>query len=114
MANYLGKYNHFCTPQLMQCTMPKRTIMCDIDPRDKKQLGVALWGKIIFEAVYILSYKIVANNTNRNILDNFYQLVKYFLDFPLWEYTIASFKQKLLIKRSNCVLPEREIWEMFY
>ena len=36
--------------------------------------------------------------TDRNILDDSYQLVKHFLDFPLWEYTIASFKQKLLIK----------------
>ena len=49
-----------------------------------------------------------------NILDDSYQLVKRFLDFPLWEYTIASFKQKFLIKRSNSVLPEREIRETFY
>ena len=32
----------------------------------------------------------------------------------LWEYRIASFNQKLLLKGSNSVLPEREIREMFY
>ena len=52
--------------------------------------------------------------TDKNILEDSYKLVKHFPDFPLWEYTIASFKQKLLIKRSNSVLPEREIREMFY
>ena len=52
--------------------------------------------------------------TDRNILDDSYQLVKHFLNFPLWEYTISSLKQKLLIKGSNSVLPEREIQEMFY
>jgi hypothetical protein len=29
-------------------------------------------------------------------------------------YTIASYKQKLLVKRSNSVLPEWEIREIFY
>ena len=52
--------------------------------------------------------------TDRNNFEDSYYLVKHFPDFPLWEYTIASFKQKLLIKRSNSVLPEREIREMFY
>ena len=53
--------------------------------------------------------------TDRNILDDsYYLLVKHFPDFPLWVYTIASFKQKLLIKSSNSVLPEREIREMYY
>ena len=28
-------------------------------------------------------------NTDKNIVDKFCQLVKYFLDFPLWEYRIA-------------------------
>ena len=45
--------------------------------------------------------------TGRNILEDFQ-------DFPLWEYTIASFKQKLSIKRSDSVLPEWKIQEMFY
>ena len=45
-------------------------------------------------------------NTDRNILEHSYYLVKHFPDFPLWEYTIASFKQKLVIKRSNSVLDE--------
>ena len=52
--------------------------------------------------------------TDRNILEDSYQLVKHFSAFQLWEYTIASFKQKLLIKRSNSVLPEQEIQKMFY
>ena len=29
-------------------------------------------------------------STDRNILDDSYKLVKHFLYFPLWEYTIAS------------------------
>ena len=49
-------------------------------------------------------------HTDRNILDDSYKLVNRFLDFPLLTYTIASFKQKFLIKGSNnCVLPERDI-----
>ena len=53
--------------------------------------------------------------TDKNFLeDSYYYSVKHFPDFPLCEYTIASFKKKLLIKGSNCVLPEREIQEMFY
>ena len=51
---------------------------------------------------------------DRNIFEDSYELVKHFPDFPLCEYTIASFKQKLLVKRSNSVLPEQEIQEMFY
>ena len=39
--------------------------------------------------------------------DKSYYLVKHFLDFPLWEYTIASFNQRLLFEGSHCVLPER-------
>ena len=30
--------------------------------------------------------------TDRNILDNHYQLVIHLQDFPLWEYSIASFE----------------------
>ena len=30
-------------------------------------------------------------NTDKNILEDSYQLVKHFLDFSLWEYSIASF-----------------------
>ena len=52
--------------------------------------------------------------TDRNILEDYYKLVKHFPDFPLWEYKIASFNEKLCIKGSNSVLPEREIREMFY
>ena len=51
--------------------------------------------------------------TDKNIFDNSYYLVKHFPDFPLWEYTIVSFKQKLLIKTRNSVLPEQEIREIF-
>ena len=39
--------------------------------------------------------------------------MKYFLDFPLWEYRIASFNAKLVNKGSNSVVPEQEFWEMF-
>ena len=42
------------------------------------------------------------------------KLVKHCLDFPRWEYTIASFNQKLLLKGSNYIFPEREIRKMFY
>ena len=52
--------------------------------------------------------------TDKNILDNPSQLVKNFSDLPLWEYTIAAIKQNILIKGSNCALPEKEILEMFY
>jgi hypothetical protein len=31
-------------------------------------------------------------NTERNILEDSYKLVKHFLDFLPWEYTIATFK----------------------
>ena len=51
--------------------------------------------------------------TDRNIMEDSYQLVTHFPVFPLWEYRIASFNLKFLIKGSNCVLPEREIREMF-
>ena len=51
---------------------------------------------------------------DKNILEDSYKLVKHFLDFLLWEYTIASFNQKLLIKGSNSLLLEREIWGLFY
>ena len=51
--------------------------------------------------------------TDRNILEDSYKLVKHFLDFPLWEYRITSFIEKLCIQGSNSVLPEREIREMF-
>lgn len=37
-----------------------------------------------------------------------------FLDFPLQEYRITSVNEKLCIKVSNSVLPERDIQEMFY
>ena len=50
------------------------------------------------------------HNTFTDILEDSYQLVKYFQDFPIWEYRIA----KLFIKGSNSALPEREIQEMFY
>ena len=35
---------------------------------------------------------------------------------PTWNFlvTFASFDEKLLLKRSNSVLPEREIQEVFY
>jgi hypothetical protein len=33
--------------------------------------------------------------TDKNILDESYYLVKHFPEFPLWEYKIASFKEKL-------------------
>ena len=49
--------------------------------------------------------------TDRNNLEDSYQVVKYFLDFPLREYRITSLNEKLCIKGSNSVLPE--IWEMF-
>ena len=54
------------------------------------------------------------NFTDRNISEDSYYLVKHFPDYLLWEYTIASFEQKFLVKRCNSVLPEWEIWEMFY
>ena len=38
------------------------------------------------------------NSTDRNILEDSYQLVKHFLDFSLWEYRFASFDTKLSIK----------------
>ena len=52
--------------------------------------------------------------TDRNILEESYELVKHFPGFLLWEYNIASFNAKLFIKGSNSVLPEWEILEMFY
>ena len=52
--------------------------------------------------------------TDINILEDSYQLVKHFLDFPLWEYRIASFNHKLFPKGSNSVLPESQTREMFY
>ena len=51
--------------------------MCDIDPRDKKQLGVALWVKIISEVVHTLSYKLVTNKFPSTICT---PLIEYFLD----------------------------------
>ena len=50
-------------------------------------------------------------NTDRNILEDSYKLLKHFTNFPLWKYRIASFNAKLFIKGSTSVLPE---WEMFY
>jgi hypothetical protein len=47
--------------------------------------------------------------TDRNIMEN-----SYFPDFLLWEYRITFFNEKLCIKGSNSVLPERDIREMFY
>ena len=52
--------------------------------------------------------------TDRNNFEDSYKLVKHLPDFTLWEYRIASFIQKLLLKGSTSVLPEREIREMFY
>ena len=54
--------------------------------------------------------------TDRNILEDSYQSVKHFLNFPSQKYilAIAISKQKFLIKRSNSVLLEWEIREMFY
>ena len=49
--------------------------------------------------------------TDRNILEDSYYLVEHFPDSMLWEYRFASFNKKLLIKRSNSVLTEREIQE---
>ena len=48
------------------------------------------------------SWTNLQNITDINFLYVSYQLVKHFLDFPLLEYTIASFNQKLLLKGSNC------------
>ena len=38
--------------------------------------------------------------TDRNILEDSYQLVKHFPDFLLWEYKIASFKQNVVLKET--------------
>ena len=50
------------------------------------------------------AFKTKVHFTDRNILEDSYQLVKHFLDFPLWEYRFASFNKKLLIKRSKSLL----------
>ena len=55
------------------------------------------------QASWVLEVAIFASSINNT-----------FPNFPLWVYTIASFKQELLIERSNSVLPERYIREMFY
>ena len=81
---------------------------------------VTHWGLILSE-VKLANYHFIClvekkegTHTDRNILEDSYKLVKHFPDFPLWEYTIASFNQKFLIKGSNSLLPEWEIREMFY
>ena len=63
-----------------------------------------------FSSVHVL----LGSNTDRNIFDDSYQSVTYILDFQLWENGIAYFKQKLLLKVSNSVLPDREIRKMCY
>ena len=52
--------------------------------------------------------------TDSNILDNSYLLVKHFRISLSGSTQLLSLSKKLLIKGSNCVLPEREIREMFY
>ena len=79
-------------------------------PGNKSPLAINIFLRITVHNVELyraalLTAKCGYSYTDRNILDNSYYSVKYFLEFPLWEYTIASFKQKLLIKGSNCVLP---------
>ena len=53
-------------------------------------------------------------HTDRINFEDYYKLVKHFPDLTFWEYRIASFNQKLLVKGSNSVLPESQIREMFY
>ena len=64
-------------------------------------------GDVVFESGnQCLQNKTIEKSTSKlSYVETLIEIVRHYPDFPLWEYTIASFNQKLLLKRKQLYIP---------